>query len=157
MMFLWSIRPTCSKQLSRKLQALDILPQHKEYRDKDTRPAIHLDLIEYLYNNLEFIPEEEWSGKGEVASSSPSTLLFGELEAGRRYELVVTNFYGMPFLRYRLGDIIKVVTPHSDKAGGSLPQVLFDSRVSDIINGGGSREISEKKEWQALLSAGLQY
>ena len=106
---------------------------------------------------LEFIPEEEWSKRGETKSSHPTTLLLSGLEVGKRYELVVTNFYGMPFLRYRLGDIIKIVALKNKEAGIRLPQLLFDSRSSDIINKGSPLELSEKKVWQALLNSGLRY
>ena len=106
---------------------------------------------------FEFIPEEDWIGKGKVKSSYPRTLLINELEVGKRYEIVVTNFYGMPFLRYRLGDIVKIVTPDDNKDGIAPPQLLYESRVKDIINVGSSLEISEKKIWQALLNSGIKY
>ncbi len=97
---------------------------------------------------LEFIPEEEWT----KTSGPPDTLLLNELEAGKRYEMVVTSFYGMPFLRYRLGDIIKVNTSgYRD----SLPQIVFEARSNDIITHG-PLELSEKKLWQALLNSGLR-
>lgn len=106
---------------------------------------------------LEFIPEEEWIGKEEIRSERPDTILLDELEVGKRYQIVVTNFYGMPFLRYRPGDIIKITAPNDKQAGISLPQMLYDSRISDIINIGGSLAINEKKIWQALLNSGLKY
>lgn len=106
---------------------------------------------------LEFIPEEEWDGVGRLKSPYPTTRLINELEAGRRYEIVVTNFYGMPFLRYRPGDIIKVVSPINRKAGDVPPQLLYESRVTDIIDLGNGLEISEKKVWQALQNSGLKY
>ena len=106
---------------------------------------------------LEFIPEEEWGGENKGKSTIPRTLLTNELEAGRRYEIVVTNFYGMPFLRYRLGDIIRIVDSKNRGVDTDLPQILFESRVSDIIDIGSSLEINEKKVWQALLNSGLKY
>lgn len=106
---------------------------------------------------LEFIPEGEWSQQRETKSSQLTTLLLDEVEAGKRYELVVTNFYGMPFLRYRLGDIIKVISLRNEDAGISLPQLVFESRVSDILNKSSSLELSEKKVRRALLNSGLRY
>jgi len=105
---------------------------------------------------LEFIPEEELSGGGGTTAKPPNTLLLNELQANKRYELVVTSFYGMPFLRYRLGDVIKVVAPGDKGARVTLPQVVFDSRSNDIINMGGPLELSERKIWQALLNSGLR-
>lgn len=106
---------------------------------------------------LEFIPEEEWDGVGKLKSPCPDTRLINELEVGQRYEIVVTNFYGMPFLRYRLGDIIKVVAPKNRKAGVGPPNLLYESRIAEIIDLGNSLEISEKKIWQAITDSGLNY
>jgi len=106
---------------------------------------------------LEFIPEEEWAGGGEAESSHPNTLLLNELEVGKRYEILVTNFYGMPFLRYKLGDIIKITATKNKLADIGPPQLLYESRISDIVNIGDSQEINEKKIWQALLNSGLKY
>jgi hypothetical protein len=101
---------------------------------------------------LEFIPEEE----RKTTLSLPPTLLLNELELGKRYELVVTNFYGMPFLRYRLGDIIKIASLDDANTGSSLPQILFESRVNDIIKDG-SLELTERRVGQALLNSGINY
>jgi len=106
---------------------------------------------------LEFIPEEELIGNRTPKSSYPKTLLLNELEVGKRYEIVATNFYGMPFLRYRLGDIIKIMPPKISGAGIGLPQFQYESRINDIINIGSTPEISEKIIWQALLNTGLKY
>jgi hypothetical protein len=106
---------------------------------------------------LEFIPEEEWINKNGQKPSNPKTLLLNELEVGKRYEIVVTNFYGMPFLRYRLGDIVKITSMKNRVDGTSLPKLQYESRIRDIINVGTSLEISEKQIWQSLLNSGLKY
>jgi hypothetical protein len=55
---------------------------------------------EITANFLEFIPEEEYE------SASPRTLLAHELEAGREYFLVLTNWTGL--CRYNLDDRVRV-------------------------------------------------
>ena len=49
---------------------------------------------------FEFIPLEEWE------QPQPRTLLAGELETGRDYVVVLTNFAGL--VRYRLDDVVRV-------------------------------------------------
>lgn len=75
---------------------------------------------------LEFLPQDD--------AASPETLLLNELEPGKQYELVITSFYGMPFIRYRLGDLIRVVSLADDDAGIKLPQIAIDGRIDQIVD-----------------------
>lgn len=75
---------------------------------------------------LEFIPQDD--------GVSQETLLLDELELGKQYELVVTSFYGMPLLRCRLGDLIRVVSLADDKAGINLPQIIIEGRNDQVID-----------------------
>jgi hypothetical protein len=75
---------------------------------------------------LEFIPQDD--------GASQKTLLLDELESGKLYELVVTSFYGMPFLRCRLGDLIRVVSLADDQAGINLPQITIEGRNDQVID-----------------------
>ena len=54
----------------------------------------------------EFIPEEDSIKSWEDVDYKPQTLLLDELEEGKRYEIVITNFHGLPFLRYRVGHLV---------------------------------------------------
>ena len=106
---------------------------------------------------LEFIPESEWMKNREDSDYQPSTVLLNEVKPGSRYEIIVTNFYGMPFLRYRLGDLIKVVAMEDKEAGIKLPQVIFDSRADDLIDIGGFPRLDEKTIWQAINNKKVKY
>jgi hypothetical protein len=106
---------------------------------------------------LEFIPESEWLKSKEDEKYQPSTVLLNEVEEGGIYEIVITNFYGMPFLRYRLGDLIKIVALRDDEAGINLPQMVFQARADDIIDIAGFTRIDEKTVWQAIVSTGVKY
>jgi len=106
---------------------------------------------------LEFIPEEEWLKSRENQEYQPSTVLLDELEAGKRYELVTTSFHGMPFLRYRIGDLIQITALKDEETGVNLPQMVFDSRANDIIDIAQFTRIDEKEVWQAISNTGIKY
>jgi hypothetical protein len=105
----------------------------------------------------EFIPEAEWEKNRKDPAYSPSTVLMDQVEPGRRYEIVVTSFYGMPFLRYRLGDLLQVVSLEDSDAGIRLPQFLFDCRADDLIDIAGFARLDEKTVWQAIVNTGVRY
>ena len=105
----------------------------------------------------EFIPEEEhWKGMDDP-SYQPATVLFDKVEPGKTYELVLTHFYGMPFLRYRMKDLVTFVSLRDEEAGINLPQMVFKGRVEDAINLGGLTRLDEKTIWQAIVNSGLEY
>jgi len=106
---------------------------------------------------LEFIPEGEWLRGRENPRYKPQTVLFDEVEPGRRYELVITSFHGMPFLRYRMGDLIKVMALEDREAGIRLPQVDFETRIADIIDIAGSTRLDEETIWKAIANTGVKY
>lgn len=110
-----------------------------------------------LSDFYEFIPETEWLKNKQDKEYQPSTVLLNEVEEGKRYELVITNFYGMPFLRYRLGDLIKIVSLRDDEAGINLPHMFFESRADDLIDIAGFTRLDEKTVWQAIANSGIRY
>ena len=59
-------------------------------------------------NFVEFIPEGESRRSQTDPAYQPRTLLLDEVEAGQRYEVVFTGLRGSPFVRYRIGDMIKI-------------------------------------------------
>jgi len=105
----------------------------------------------------EFIPEDESIKSREDSNYHPSTLLYDELEAGKVYEVVLTHFHGMPFLRYRIGDTIKVVALSDDEAGVKLPQVVFHARVGETIDLASLARLTERVIWQALANTGVRF
>jgi phenylacetate-coenzyme A ligase PaaK-like adenylate-forming protein len=106
---------------------------------------------------FEFIPEDEWLKSREDDDYRPYTLLLSEVEANKKYEIVVSNFHGMPFMRYRLGDLIRIVALEDEETGIKLPQMVFESRADDIIDIAGFARIDEKAVWQALVNTGVKY
>lgn len=78
---------------------------------------------------LEFLPEDEADG-GDAAP----TLLINELQPGKRYEPIITSLYGMPFLRYRQGDLVEVIATAEDGHGTKLPKFIFHNRADDLVD-----------------------
>jgi len=105
----------------------------------------------------EFIPEHELYKANEGPDCQPTTVLFNEVEPGKTYELVLTHFYGMPFLRYRMKDLVTFVGLEDKEAGIKLPQMVFKGRIEDAINLGGLTRLDEKTLWQAIENSGLEY
>jgi hypothetical protein len=70
---------------------------------------------------LEFVPEEQ------IDDPDPDTKLLDELEEGKRYEIVASNFAGL--YRYRTSDIIEVVGSHR-----RAPIIEFSHRANVLMN-----------------------
>ena len=104
---------------------------------------------------LEWIPEEEWTRSLEDSEYQPSTILMNELEEGKTYEIVNTNFHGMPYLRYRTGDLLKVVALKDEEIGCHLPQMVFAGKVGGIIDVFGIAKLDERTVWHAVASTGI--
>ena len=108
-------------------------------------------------NFFEFIPEAEWLESKRDKYYQPRSVLLSEVKPGERYELVITSFYGMPFVRYRLGHLVKITALHDEEAQVYLPQMVFEARADDLIDIAGFTRISEKTVAQAIANAGLNY
>jgi hypothetical protein len=108
-------------------------------------------------NFYEFIPEEEMEKNRRKPDYQPRTILLDEVQAGHEYELVITNFLGGSLLRYRLGDVIKIISLSDEETGGKLPQMVFQRRTDDIIDISGFVRLDEKLLWQAIQETGLAY
>ena len=107
---------------------------------------------------LEFIPEEEWAAWKKDKSYQPQTVLLNEVKTGIRYELVISNFYGKPLLRYRMNDLVKFDALEDPEIGVKLPQMSFAGRTSDVIDlAGYTGMIDEKLVWKAILNTGIKY
>ncbi len=106
-------------------------------------------------NFFEFIPESECLKSKRNVLYEPRTVLLSEVKPGERYEIVITGFHGMPFIRYRLGHLIKITSLSDEEAGINLPQIVFEARVDDLIDIAGFTRVSEKTLAQALANSGL--
>jgi len=107
-------------------------------------------------NLLEFIPEEECLRSMEDPLYQPHPILLDEVKPGN-YELVITNFHGGPFIRYRVGHLIRIHSLRNDKLDIDIPQMSFISRVDDMIDIAGFTRLSEKTIWQAIEKTGINY
>ncbi len=107
-------------------------------------------------NLFEFIPEKELIKSREDESYKPKTLLMNELKPGN-YELVITSFHGGPFVRYRLGHMVRIISLRNEKLNIDIPQMEFISRVDDQIDIAGFTRLSEKIIWRAIENTGLPY
>lgn len=108
------------------------------------------------YSNFyEFIPEAEARGRLND-QRQPRTLLLSEVEPGETYEVVITNFYGMPLMRYRVGHMVRF---QEEPAGGWKhgPEFAYIGRGDDRIDISGFTRIDEKTVWDALREADLQF
>lgn len=114
-----------------------------------------LTFIPHL-NFFEFIPEQESIRSREDESYQPKTLLLDEVKPGN-YELVITSFHGGPFIRYRLGHLIKIISVRNDGLNIDIPQMTFLTRIDDQIDIAGFTRLSEKIIWKAIENTGLPY
>lgn len=105
---------------------------------------------------FEFIPYKQ-SEYEDGKEYQPSPVLLKQLEKGGLYEVVITQFYGMPLLRYRMKDIVKVIALKDDETGINLPHIVFHRRADDVINLGGLCWLDEKTIWQAIANSGIKY
>jgi len=106
---------------------------------------------------LEFVPEVEWIRSRADKGYQPSTLLLDEVKTGECYEVIITSFNGMPFLRYKVGDLIKIVGLADEDAGIKLPQMAFHSRSDGLIDIAGFPRLDEKTIWQAIINTKIKY
>jgi len=109
------------------------------------------------YNFLEFIPEEESLRSRADPLYQPSTLLLNEVKPGENYELVITNFHGGPFVRYKLGDMVKITAMRNEQLNIDIPQMVYHSRVDDMIDIAGFTRLTESVIWKAIENAGIAY
>ena len=103
---------------------------------------------------LEFLPLTE---SGERRNDGTRPLLIDELEPDRLYELLITQLHGMPLLRYRLGDVIRVTALEDAEAGIRLPQFEVRRKIDEVINLGGLCAVDERTLWTAIAKTGLSF
>ncbi len=105
---------------------------------------------------FEFIPEEDWAAERLEGKKPSRTLLLNELEVGKRYEVVVSSYYGGPFLRYRMHDLIEISALRDDARGIKVPQFHFAGRSGDFIDLSGFAGLVDEKQINiAIKDAGV--
>jgi len=106
---------------------------------------------------FEFIPEAEVEKWQADPSYQPSTVLYDEVKEGQLYEVVITHFYGMPLLRYRMKDLVKFTGLKDDATGVKLPHIQFQRRVGETIDLAALARLDERTLWEAISNAGIRY
>ncbi|MFN2128112.1 MAG: GH3 auxin-responsive promoter family protein [Anaerolineales bacterium] len=107
---------------------------------------------------LEFIPEEEWAKWRIDSTYKPNTVLLSEVEPGKRYEIVITNLFGKPLIRYRMHDLIKFTALEDKETGIKLPQMEIVGRSAAFIDlAGFTGLIDEKLVWQAIVNTQIKF
>ena len=64
--------------------------------------------------------------------------------------LVGTSLLGGVFVRYVLGDLVRVLSTSDPELGIDLPQIVVESRVDDLISLGSMVWLTERSLWQAF-------
>jgi hypothetical protein len=103
----------------------------------------------------EFIPWPEMEKNLEDPKYVPRTYLMDELQEGIKYELVISNFKGGAFARYRVGDIFKCISLQNEQDGLQIPQFVYVDREPGLIDIAGFTRISEKTINEALTFSKL--
>lgn len=105
---------------------------------------------------FEFIPEAEVRKWQADATYQPATVLYDELKQGELYEVVITQLYGMPLLRYRMKDLVRITGLRDPETGVALPHMQFQRRVGETIDLAALARLDERTIWQALANTGLR-
>lgn len=103
----------------------------------------------------EFIPKAEMLRNEKDPSYVPKTYLMDEVVAGEEYEIVITNFKGGAFMRYRPGDMYKCLRTRNEKEGVMLPQFEYVDRVPSVIDIAGFTRFTENSINTVINLAGL--
>jgi hypothetical protein len=106
-------------------------------------------------NFVEFLPSSEAAILDKNPLYNAKTHLLNEVVPGGTYEVVISSFYGMPFVRYRLGHQIRFLNESPSSETGSLPEFEFLGRSDDRLDIAGFTRIDEKTMWQAVEGTGL--
>lgn len=107
---------------------------------------------------LEFIPESDWIQECQDSSYRPRTVLLDEVQPGQRYELVITSFGGGPFLRYRMGDLVRFHQLEDQQTQIRLPSMTIAGRADGLIEVGSFTGLmDEPMFWRAIHDTGLAY
>jgi hypothetical protein len=108
-------------------------------------------------NFIEFIPESEHFKWQLDHSYQPQTVLLDEVKDGEVYELVITNLHGSILTRFRIGDMIRVISLSNSKLGIQLPQIMFERRADELIDITGVGKLTERIIWQAIENTKIPY
>jgi len=108
-------------------------------------------------NFMEFIPEDEHFKWQLDHSYRPKTVLLDEVKPNQNYELIITNFHGGSLVRFRIGDMIRMISLRNEESKINLPQMIFYGRADYLIDIAGLGRLTERIIWEALENTGVPY
>jgi len=108
-------------------------------------------------NFFEFIPEDEHYKWKLDRTYQPRTVLLNEVKPNCNYEIVITNLHGGALVRFRLGDMIRIVSSRNEHSDIDLPQMVFYGRADYVIDIAGLGRLTERIIWEALQNTGVPY
>jgi hypothetical protein len=108
-------------------------------------------------NFMEFIPEDEHLKWQLDHSYTPRTVLLDEVKPNQNYEIIITNFHGGALARFRIGDMIRIISLRNEESKISLPQMVFYGRADYVIDIAGLGRLTERIIWEALENTGVPY
>ena len=116
-------------------------------------------------DGLTFFPESNLSEfiTGRLSSVArdptcvPRSSLMDEVKPRTEYVIVCTNFHRRSVGPLHLGDLVQFTSLEDSKAGVRLPQMVFVSRIDDVIDMGGFTRLTEKTIWQAIEDSTIPY
>ena len=104
----------------------------------------------------EFIPELEMQKNIEDPSYEPKTFLMDEIVPNQNYELVISNFKGGAFVRYRVGDVYRCIGVGENQSGDTkLPRFELVDRIPTVIDIAGFTRITEDAIEDVIKLSGL--
>jgi len=98
----------------------------------------------------EFIPLSEFYINLDDPAYTPKTYLMDEVVPGTVYEVVITNFKGGVFARYRVGDLFRCVSTYNEEDDVSYPEFQYVDRVPTVIDIAGFTRITEDTITEAI-------
>jgi hypothetical protein len=101
-------------------------------------------------NFLEFIADDELARERRSPHLDPATHLMDDLEVGHSYEVVITSCNGMPFVRYRTGELVEVIAAQDRETGVMLPQFTLLGRADQLIDMEGFTRLDENTMGRAV-------
>lgn len=104
----------------------------------------------------EFIPESEMLRNMENPAYIPKTLLMDDVQAGEKYELVISVLKGGAFARYRVGDMYRCIGIGDRTEKTMIPRFSYIDRTPDVIDIAGFTRITENSIRHALRMSGLK-
>ncbi len=114
----------------------------------------------YFFPNAgfyEFIKIEDTIKNRFNSNYNPKTYLMNEVEEGETYELVISNFQGGAFMRYRVGDVYKCVGKQDEKENVKIPRFKYVDRIPWIIDIAGFTRFNEDEIISVLKDCKIEY